>query len=114
MYIIKDIVKIALLSALGNWIGDTLLFPIDTISTRLKASKYTYHNPLSFTISSIKNDGFKLFKGVQLSFPASFIPTVIYVSVYDYGMKTVEHILEKYTDSKSAKLYFPFFVSSFA
>ena len=106
--------KIALISALGNWIGDTILYPVDTISTRLKASKYVNHNPIQFIISSIKNDGLKLFKGVQLSFPAAFIPTFCYVAVYDYGMKVVENILHKYTDSKTAKLYFPFFVSSVA
>jgi hypothetical protein len=33
-------VKIAFFAALGNWIGDALLFPLDTISTRLKAYKF--------------------------------------------------------------------------
>ena len=108
------LVKIAFISALGNWIGDTILYPVDTISTRLKASKYVNHNPITFTISSIKNDRFKLFKGVQLSFPAAFIPTFCYVTIYDYGMKVIENILHKYTDNKAAKLFFPFFVSSFA
>jgi hypothetical protein len=46
-------VKIALISALGNWIGDTILFPLDTISTRLKASKYTNQSPLNFAVSEI-------------------------------------------------------------
>lgn len=86
-------VKIALISALGNWIGDTILYPVDTISTRLKASKYVNHNPISFTISAIKNDRLKLFKGVQLSFPAAFIPTFCYVAIYDYGMKLVGHVI---------------------
>ena len=48
-------VIIGLISACGNWIGDTILFPIDTISTRLKASKYVNHNPVTFVITSIKN-----------------------------------------------------------
>ena len=110
----NNLVKIAFISALGNWLGDTILYPIDTISTRLKASKYVNHNPITFTISTIKNDGFKLFRGVQLTFPAAFIPTFCYVTVYDYGMKKIEHILHKYTDNKATKLFFPFFVSSFA
>ena len=109
-----DEVKIALISALGNWIGDTILYPIDAISTRLKASKFVNHNPITFAITTIKNDKLKLFKGVQLSFPAAFIPTFCYVSVYDWGMKTVSNVIEKYKYHESTKLIFPFFVSSIA
>lgn len=32
-----DEVKVALISALGNWAGDAFLYPLETISTRLKA-----------------------------------------------------------------------------
>jgi hypothetical protein len=40
VHFLPNIVKIALVSACGNWIGDTILYPLDTISTRLKASKH--------------------------------------------------------------------------
>lgn len=90
MYLSAYVVTIALISALGNWFGDTVLYPVDTISTRLKASKYVNHNPITFTITTIRNDKFKLFRGVQLTFPAAFIPTFIYVAIYDRGMKYVE------------------------
>jgi len=36
------------------------------------------------------------------------------VTVYDWGMKTIAHIIEKYNYHKSTKLIFPFFVSSIA
>jgi len=48
-------VKVALLSALANWTGDLLLYPLDVISTRLKANKYHNFNPFSYIYSSIKN-----------------------------------------------------------
>lgn len=96
MYFVDNIVIIAFFSACGNWIGDTILYPIDTISTRLKASKYINHNPITFTIASIKSDKLKLFRGVQLSFPAAFIPTFVYVSIYDSGMRSIENILNRY------------------
>ena len=51
------------------------------------------HNPIIFAWATIKNDKFKLFRGVQLSFPAAFIPTFIYVAAYDWGMKTVAEII---------------------
>lgn len=102
------------MSACGNWLGDTLLYPIDTISTRLKANKHIYHHPINFAISTIKEDKFKLFKGVQLSFPAAFIPSLVYLTAYDMGMKSVSHYVHKYTHHEYIKLAFPFFVSSCA
>jgi hypothetical protein len=82
-----------LISALGSWLGDAFLYPLETISTRLKANKYVNHNPITFAWATIKNDKFKLFRGVQLSFPAAFIPTFVYVAAYDWGMKTVAEII---------------------
>lgn len=72
------------------------MYPLETISTRLKASKFVHHNPITFAIATIKNDRLKLFRGVQLSFPAGFIPTFVYVSVYDWGMKTMSRVVDKY------------------
>ena len=48
-------VKIAVISSFGNWVGDTLLFPLDTISTRLKARKTNDIGAIRFIIESIKN-----------------------------------------------------------
>jgi hypothetical protein len=62
----------------------------------------------------MKSDGLKLFKGVQLSFPAAFLPTFLYVCVYDWGMKKVQYLIDKYKYHESKKLFFPFFVSSLA
>lgn len=47
--------KVAILSALANWAGDLLLYPLDVISTRLKANKYQNHNPFHYIRSSIQN-----------------------------------------------------------
>lgn len=105
---------IATISAMGNWIGDTILYPIDTISTRLKASKYIHHNPITFTIASIRNDKFKLYRGVHLTFPCAFIPTFLYVSIYDSGINLVTSLLHKYNLKDEYKLLFPFFISAMA
>lgn len=102
------------MSALFNWMGDILLYPIDTISTRLKASKFVKHNSINYALTTIKNEGWALCRGIQLTFPAAFIPTFVYVTIYDYGMKRISQIMDKYNYDKSAKLMFPFFVSSAA
>jgi hypothetical protein len=105
-------VKIAFVSSIGNWLGDTILFPLDTISTRLKASKYANHHPIYFAISTIQSEKLKLFKGVQLTFPATFIPSLLYLTVYDECMNLVSAYIHKHTHHESLKLIFPFFVSS--
>ena len=56
----------------------------------------------------------KLFKGVQLSFPAAFIPTFLYVTVYDQGIKRISAFVDQHFNHESIKLVFPFFVSGFA
>lgn len=106
--------KIAFVSSLGNWLGDTIMFPIDTISTRLKASKHANHHPVNFALSAIQADKLKLFKGVQLTFPATFIPSLLYLTVYDECMNLVADYVHKYSNKESLRLIFPFFVSSFA
>jgi hypothetical protein len=73
---------VALVSALGNWIGDMILYPLDTISTRLKGAKHTNHDVMPFIKSAIKNDGRNLYRGVLLSFPYAFVPTAIYLYIY--------------------------------
>jgi hypothetical protein len=50
----SKIVKTALISACGHWLGDSILYPLDTISTRLKASKHENHNPFIFSYHTIK------------------------------------------------------------
>ena len=47
---VNMLVKIGVISSFGNWIGDTILFPLDTISTRLKASKSNDVGAIRFII----------------------------------------------------------------
>lgn len=88
--------KVSFFTALASWTGDLLLYPLGTISTRLKANKYIYHNPIYYAIKSVKNDGFKLYKGIQLSLPGSFVPAFLYFYIYEWGMRKVQYLIEKY------------------
>ena len=106
--------KIALISAIGNWVGDMILYPLDTISTRLKANAKFHHNPFTYTIKSIRTEGLSLYRGFKFTFPASFLPTFIYVGIYDGGMRGIERTIHFFTNHDEVKLLFPFFVSSIA
>jgi hypothetical protein len=48
-------VKVAFFSALATWIGDIILYPLDTVSTRLKGNKFAHFNPFTYLYSTIKN-----------------------------------------------------------
>lgn len=90
----------AFLSALANWTGDLLLYPLDVVSTRLKANKFAQYNPFTYLYNSIKNEGRSLYRGIALSFPATFIPSVIYITIYDSLMNKMSKLVDKYSDKK--------------
>lgn len=51
---------------------------------------------------------------MALSFPATFIPSAIYITIYDSLMNKMSKMMDSYSDNKSLKLFFPFFISTFA
>lgn len=95
--------KIAMISGFANWLGDLLLYPLDTISTRLKGNKHVFHNPITFIYNTVRKDFFQLYKGYSLTFAASFIPTAIYIYAYEKGMRIVESVWETYGGTNSKK-----------
>jgi hypothetical protein len=76
------------------------MYPLDVISTRLKANKYSNHNPFHYIRNSIQNEGFKLYRGVSLSIPCTFIPSAIYIAIYDSLTNKMSQLVDKYTDRK--------------
>ncbi len=75
--------KLAVLVASLNLFSDLLLYPLDTIATRLK----TYKTQVSFLQEFrkiIKCEGLQsLYRGVQTSFPTSFVPSLVYFFLYE-------------------------------
>lgn len=88
-------------SGLFSWIADLLLYPVDTVATRLKGNK---NKPLVSTMTflkeSIKKDGRGLYRGVVLTFPHSFVPTVLYVYIYEKMLNYTNKMVDKYTSHK--------------
>ena len=112
-----SIVKVAVFSGLGAWTSDLIMYPMDTISTKIKAHTKEF---LSF------KEGYKLvirtgggnralFNGFSTTFPCSFIPALIYFMAYEnmnkWGMKKIKEI-ESESTKTILKLAMPFLTSS--
>lgn len=77
-------------------------------------NKHHHHNPFTYLVNTIKTEKTKLYRGATLAFPATFIPSAIYITIYDTLMNKVSKITDSYSDRKGLKLCFPFFISTFA
>ena len=62
----------------------------------------------------MRQEGFGLYKGVILTFPHSFLPTGIYIYIYEHLLHITYDLVDKYTKHKEVKLIFPFFMSVIA
>ena len=92
-----------------------LLYPIDTASTRLKGSKTKpLVSTFTFIKESFKKDGRGLYRGVALTFPHSFIPTALYIYIYENLLHYAYEAVDKWTNYKDIKFIFPFFMSGIA
>lgn len=70
-------------SGFFSWLGDLILYPIDTISTRLKGSRTPPKlGTIRFIWESLRREGRGLYRGVSLTLPHSFVPTILYVYIY--------------------------------
>ena len=62
----------------------------------------------------ISKHGFKLYRGIGLTLPHSFLPTCLYVFVYENLMHKSMQIVEKLGLPKQANLFLPFLYSGFS
>lgn len=77
--------KIAFFTGLGSMAGDMIIYPFDTIGTRIKANTQEF---LSFKQGFnliVKNEGWRmLFKGFSTTIFGSFVPYGSYFLAYEY------------------------------
>jgi ABC-type polysaccharide/polyol phosphate export permease len=83
---------------LGVWAGEAIFFPLDTISTRLKAHKFEKLNPLAFARETLRKERFSLYRGVSLTSLTTFYPSLVYLSLYDIGITRIERYLHKHSN----------------
>ncbi|CAD8193568.1 unnamed protein product [Paramecium pentaurelia] len=97
---------IAFYSGLASLVGDMVMFPFDTIGTRIKAHKSEFLGMKQGYDLIVKNEGFKyLFKGFSTTVMGSFVPYGSYFLAYEYMNSYAIKItkgLEK--DGKKSKL----------
>lgn len=65
-----------------------VFYPIDTISTRIRADHKEHLSFLKGSNKILKNEGVKsLYRGFSSTFSCSFIPTFVYFYFYEYTKK---------------------------
>lgn len=100
------------MTSLGLSIGDVLLYPIDTLNTRIKANKLEHVKFFKFARETFRNERVRdLFKGWHTAFYISFLPSTIYFSVYETLTKFTNEKLDQSPRLKKFKLAFPFLIS---
>lgn len=105
-------------SSLSIWISEMLNYPLDTISTKIKAHTAKF---LSFKEGYQhivnKNGARGLVRGITTTFPGTFVPGLIYFSAYESFNKTVKKFVdgcEKESTRDGFTLMMPLFTSTFA
>lgn len=76
--------KLSFFSSLGFWLADMLLYPFDTLATRIKANK----SQLSSLYQEIRHiisheNPRNLYRGFSSTFPCSFVSNIIYFMLYE-------------------------------
>lgn len=101
-------VKLATLSGLSYWVADLLVYPFDTIATRLRANEHVFET-FRGEVSKIKrSNAFKeLYSGVVTTLPVSFVPTVIYISCYETILKYGKAFFSKHKYSSNYNYLLP-------
>ena len=91
----------SIISGLFYLLADITLFPFDTISTRLKGYKgHLQINTARYALESLQKEGKGLYRGLSITILQSFVPTVMYVYLYEYLLNKVSRSIDKLTDKK--------------
>jgi len=86
---------LALFSAFGCWFADMLVYPFDTIATRIKANKKifrSFNQELSYIFK--KEDVRSLYRGFSSTFSCAFVPSIVYFLVYENLNKCAKEYLK--------------------
>ena len=84
-------VKLSLFSSLGFWFADMLLYPFDTLATRIKAKK-TEFSSLFHEIKLIAKyeNPWSFYRGFSSTCPCSFVSNLIYFMIYENLNQTMK------------------------
>lgn len=108
--------KLALISSFGAWMADMILYPIDTIATRIRANKHQFQSFRSECEFIMKNESFRsLYRGFSSTIFCSFIPGVAYFTLYEnmnkYGKELCKSATDTHQSFANIKYFLPLITS---
>ena len=108
--------KLALISSFGAWMADMILYPIETIATRIRANKHQFQSFKSEYQCIMKNESIKSFyRGFSSTVFCSFIPAFAFFSIYEtmnkYGKELCNNATEKHQKFSNIKYFLPLITS---
>lgn len=76
---------VAFYSGLASVFGDVLVYPLDTIGTRIKANTDKFLDLKSGYKMIVNKEGIKgLYRGISTTFAGAFVPYATYFFVYEW------------------------------
>ena len=101
---------------MGCWFADMLVYPFDTIATRIKANKKlfrSFNQELTYIFK--KEDVRSLYRGFSSTFSCAFVPNIVYFLIYENLNKIAkEYIKKSRPESQKLKYCLPLVTSPFA
>lgn len=96
-----------------------LVYPFDTIATRIKANKTVYRSFNQELTYILKKEDFRsLYRGFSSTFSCAFVPSIVYFLIYENLNKIAKEHLNKYKEShpfyNKLKYIMPLLTSPFA
>ena len=96
-----------------------LVYPFDTIATRIKANKKIFRSFKQELTHIFKKEDFRsLYRGFSSSFFCAFVPNIVYFLIYENFNKHAKEYLNTYKDSNHTvynfKYFLPLITSPFA
>ena len=101
--------KLSFLTSLFVWGSDLLFYPIDTITTRIRANHKEHLSFVEATRDYIKNEGVRtLYRGYVTTFSCAFVPAFVYFLFYENLKDASRRVLDRYKHEK-LKVFIPAF-----
>ena len=106
-------ILIAVGSATGAFIGDTLTYPFDTMNTWIKLHTGSQSKLRLVRENIIHNGPRALFGGLSTQPYCIYLPKIIYFTSYDYSNKFMRHVLD-YFNTPSLIPFIPSLTATFS
>jgi len=100
-------------SSLGCWLADVIMFPIDTIATRIKVDTTKFISFKEQYRMIVANEGYRgMYRGISTSFNCAFVPSISYFAIYELlNQKSKDFINLRGYNQERLMNFVPFFTA---